>query len=76
LSIARRRRVQQNLWIGGGALAVAAATGMSRGGSYSLVYAGELVGIALMFAGFTLAGRDSPKRVQARTPPEKAALAS
>jgi cbb3-type cytochrome oxidase subunit 1 len=62
LSIVRRRRVSQNVWIALGALAVAGATGMSRGGSYSLVYAGELVGIALMFAGFTLVGKDAARR--------------
>jgi hypothetical protein len=55
-SILRRQRVPQNVWIAAGALAVAAATGMSRAGGYSLVYLGELIGIALMFAGFTLAG--------------------
>jgi len=56
-SIARRQRVRINLWIGGGALVVALATGLSRAGSYSFVYAGELVGIALMFCGFTFAGK-------------------
>src|SRR6266516_1165474 len=56
-SIARRRRVRTNLWIGAGALVVALATGLSRGGDYSFVYAGELVGIALMFYGFTFAER-------------------
>jgi hypothetical protein len=60
-SIARRQRVRANLWIGGGALVAAAATGLSRGGAYSLVYAGELVGIALMFSGFTFVGRPAPK---------------
>ena len=54
LSILRRQRVRTNLWIGGGALVVALATGLSRTGDYSLVYAGELVGVALMFCGFTL----------------------
>jgi hypothetical protein len=56
-SIVRRQRVRVNLWIGGGALVVALATGLSRAGSYSFVYAGELVGIALMFCGFTFAGK-------------------
>jgi hypothetical protein len=60
-SIVRRRRVRANLWIGGGALVVALATGLSRAGSYDLVYAGELLGIALMFAGFAFVGRSSPK---------------
>ena len=61
-SIVRRQRVRVNLWIGGGALVVALATGLSRAGSYSFVYAGELVGIALMFSGFTFAGK-APVRV-------------
>jgi hypothetical protein len=60
-SIVRRQRVRANLWIGGGALVVALATGLSRAGSYSLVYAGELVGIALMFAGFAFVGKQ-PRR--------------
>jgi hypothetical protein len=57
LSIVRRQRVRANVWIGGGALVVALATGLSRGGDYSLVYVGELVGIVLMFAGFTMPAR-------------------
>jgi hypothetical protein len=56
LSILKRRRVRQNLWIGGGALAVALATGLSRAGAYSFVYAGELIGLACMYYGFTFAG--------------------
>jgi hypothetical protein len=68
-SIVRRQRVRMNLWIGSGALVVALATGMSRLGDYSLVYVGELVGIALMFAGFRLVGaRPAPKRQPAPTP--------
>lgn len=55
-SIVRRRRVRANLWIGGGALVLALSTSMTRAGAYSLVYLGELVGIALMFAGFNLTG--------------------
>jgi hypothetical protein len=54
LSILRRQRVRANVWIASGALTVAAATGLSRAGDTSLVYLGELVGIALMFCGFTL----------------------
>jgi len=54
LSIARRQRVRANVWIATGALTVAAATGLSRTGDTSLVYLGELIGIALMFCGFTL----------------------
>jgi hypothetical protein len=56
-SILRRRRVRPNLWIGGGAVVVALATGLSRAGSYEFVYVGELLGIALMFAGFAVVGR-------------------
>jgi|GEM_PF-700301 len=61
-AIARRRRVWTNVWIGGGALVVALATGLSRTGTYSLVYAGELIGITLMFYGFTWAGKPQPAR--------------
>ena len=56
-SIARRRRVSANAWIASGAIVVALATGLSRTGDYSLVYLGQLVGIAFMFCGFTFAGR-------------------
>ena len=59
-AIARRRRVWTNVWIGGGALVVALATGLSRTGTYSFVYAGELLGITLMFYGFTWAGKPQP----------------
>ncbi|MEA2361018.1 MAG: hypothetical protein QOD71_163 [Thermoleophilaceae bacterium] len=62
-SIARRRRVRANLWIAGGALVLALSTSMSRAGEYSFMYIGELIGIALMFCGFTLAGQ------RARPPP-------
>jgi hypothetical protein len=64
LSIVRRQRVRANVWIACGALTVAAATGLSRTGDTSLVYLGELVGIALMFCGFTLT---TPARKPART---------
>jgi hypothetical protein len=70
-SIARRRRVSVNVWIASGALVVALATGLSRMGDYSLVYLGQLVGISLMFCGFTFAGR---KIEQARAPRSKPAL--
>ena len=60
LSIVRRRNIRANVWIGSGALVVALATGLSRGGDYSYVYVGQLVGIALMFAGFTLPARARP----------------
>jgi hypothetical protein len=67
-SIARRQRVRANVWIASGALCVAAATGLSRAGDTSLVYVGELVGIALMFCGFSL---PAPKpRRQAETAPQ------
>ena len=58
----RRQRVPTNVWIGLGALVTALATGMSRAGSYSLVYAGELLGIGLMFCGFSLTNpKPAPK---------------
>jgi hypothetical protein len=63
-SILRRQRVRPNVWIGGGALVVALATGLSRADSYSLVYAGQLVGIALMFSGFAFVGKAPAKRRQ------------
>jgi hypothetical protein len=63
-SAARRRRVRANLWIAAGALIVALATGLSRGGDYSFVYLGELVGIAAMFTGFRFVG-EPPRRVAA-----------
>jgi hypothetical protein len=66
-SIVRRQRVRANLWIGGGALVVALATGLSRAGSYQLVYAGELLGIALMFAGFAFVGKQPRRRPQPST---------
>jgi hypothetical protein len=63
------------VWIACGALTVAAATGLSRTGDTSLVYVGELVGIALMFCGFTLT---SPARRPARAaePAPRAAVAA
>jgi hypothetical protein len=60
-SLARRRRVRANAWIASGALVLALSTSMTRVGEYSLVYLGELVGIALMFAGFNLTGGKAPK---------------
>ena len=63
----RRQRVRANLWIGGGALVVALATGLSRAGSYQLVYAGELLGIALMFVGFAFVGKQPRRRPQPST---------
>jgi hypothetical protein len=68
-SIARRQRVRANLWIASGALCVAAATGLSRAGDTSLVYVGELVGIALMFCGFSL---PTPKPARAASAPSAA----
>jgi hypothetical protein len=67
-SIVRRQRVRANVWIAAGATIVALATGLSRAGDYSFVYAGELVGIAVMFAGFKLTGapRKAPAPVPAR----------
>jgi len=68
-SIVRRRRVSANVWIASGALVVALATGMSRAGDYSLVYLGQLVGIALMFSGFTFAGRKPQPAAASRSEP-------
>jgi hypothetical protein len=62
-SIVRRQRVRANAWIASGAAIVALATGLSRAGDYSFVYAGELVGIAVMFAGFKLTG--APRKAAA-----------
>jgi hypothetical protein len=76
-SIARRRRVSANVWIASGALVVALATGLSRTGDYSLVYLGQVVGIACIFCGFTFAGRKiETKQVrQPERPPTRPALA-
>jgi hypothetical protein len=76
-SILRRQRVSANLWIGGGALVVAVATGLSRTGRYEFVYLGQLVGIALMFSGFTFVGRAPQGSVAQRSEPalRKTALA-
>jgi hypothetical protein len=63
-SIARRRRVRANLWIASGALVVAFATGLSRADAYALVYAGQLLGIGLMFSGFAFVGRSPARRAQ------------
>jgi hypothetical protein len=70
LSIARRQRVRANVWIAAGALTIAAATGLSRTGDVSLVYLGELIGIALMFCGFTLPA-PKPKRVREAEPAQR-----
>ena len=75
LSIARRQRVRSNVWIAGGALTVAAATGLSRTGNTSLVYVGELIGIALMFWGFSLSS-PSPRRARAAEPAPQPAVAA
>ena len=62
-SIARRQRVRPNIWICSGALVVGLATGLSRADSYALVYAGQLLGIALMFSGFAFVGKKpAPRR--------------
>ena len=76
-SIARRRRVRANLWIAGGALVLALSTSMTRAGEYSFVYVGELVGLALMFAGFNLSGAKSPAAapVAPAAPPRRDARA-
>jgi cbb3-type cytochrome oxidase subunit 1 len=53
-SVLRRQRVRSSLWIGAGAVVLALSTSMSRTGDYSLMYLGELIGIAAMFYGFVL----------------------
>ncbi|MGB8004458.1 MAG: hypothetical protein WCF27_09390 [Gaiellaceae bacterium] len=77
LSIARRQRVRANVWIASGAIVVAASTGLSRAGDVSLVYLGELVGIAIMFCGFTLAGppKKKPRAAEAPAPTRPAVVA-
>jgi hypothetical protein len=69
-SIVRRQRVRANLWIATGALVVALATGLSRAGDYSFVYAGQLLGVAVMFAGFKLTG--APRRAREPAAPRQA----
>ena len=69
LAIVRRQRVRTNVWIGAGALIVALSTGMSRAGTYSFVYAGELIGISLMFFGFRFAAGPLPKAAPAPSAP-------
>ena len=66
LAILRRQRIRTNLWIGTGALVVGLATGMSRAGTYSFVYAGELIGISLMFFGFRFASASLALPVKGR----------
>ena len=75
LSILRRQRVRANIWIACGALTVAAATGLSRTGDTSLVYLGELIGIALMFCGFTLTGPVRRPMRASEPVPQRAAVA-
>jgi hypothetical protein len=75
LSIVRRQRVRANVWIASGALTVAAATGFSRTGDTSLVYLGELVGIAIMFCGFTLIS-PAPKPLRVSEPAPRAVVAA
>ncbi|MBA3735956.1 MAG: hypothetical protein H0W90_12315 [Actinobacteria bacterium] len=71
LSILRRQRVRANVWIACGALTVAVATGLSRAGDTSLVTLGELIGIALMFCGFTLSApaKKVARPVETSSPP-------
>ena len=69
------QRLRANVWIASGALTVAAATGLSRTGDTSLVYLGELIGIALMFCGFTLtAPARKPSRAAAEPAPRPAVV--
>jgi uncharacterized membrane protein HdeD (DUF308 family) len=75
LSILRRQRVRANVWIACGALTVAAATGLSRAGDTSLVTLGELIGIGLMFCGFTLSAPAKKVTRPVETPASPAVLA-
>ena len=75
LSILRRQRIRANVWIACGAITVAAATGLSRTGNTALVYVGELVGIALIFSGFTLTA-PARRTVRAAEPAPQAAVAA
>jgi hypothetical protein len=72
-SILRRQRVRANVWIASGAMVVALATGLSRAGDYSFVYAGELLGIAVMFAGFKLTA--TPRKAPAPSVQPRGTLA-
>jgi hypothetical protein len=74
LSILRRQRVRANVWIASGALCVAGATGLSRAGDTSLVYLGELIGIALMFCGFTLTAPRPQRRPETAEPAARPAV--
>jgi hypothetical protein len=69
-SLVRRRRVRANAWIAAGALVLALSTSMSRADVYSLMYAGEVVGLALLFYGFNVDALRSrpPARVRRRPP--------
>ena len=60
-SVFRRQRVRSSLWIGAGAVVLAVSTSMSRTGDYSLMYLGELIGIAAMFYGFVLPSLAPPR---------------
>jgi len=75
LSIARRQRVRANVWIASGAIVIAATTGLSRADYTSLVYVGELIGIALMFCGFRLSG-PARKSARAAEPAPRPAMVS
>jgi hypothetical protein len=77
-SIVRRQRVRSSLWIGAGAIVLALSTSMSRSGDYSLMYLGELIGIASMFYGFvlpSLAPRPAPAPAPAAPASPRSALA-
>ena len=73
-SILRGQRVRANLWIGGGALVLALSTSMSRAGEYSFMYIGELIGIALMFCGFTLTAPRPQQRPETAEPAARPAV--
>lgn len=53
-----------------------ALDGLSRTGSSSLVYAGDQLGIALMFAGFAFVGKRPKRRPQPRVAYERKVTAA
>jgi hypothetical protein len=65
LAVLRRRAARANVAIIAGVLAAAGSGGLTRLGSYGFVYAGQIVGLVLLAAGFELAER-APGRPRAR----------
>jgi hypothetical protein len=74
LSLARGRNVRANAWIATGAIVVAAGTGISRAGTTSFAELAELLGVAVMFCGFTLAGKPARPAAAPKEPALRAAV--